>query len=579
MGVRRGFAILLALLFIITFIPLLVFFRINNTAGSPRFYAAQLEQSGAYTVVYDEILPSAVAQVYDNMGETAIDISVLEPHTVSMVAGAFPPDWLQAQVELAVNSVLPYTLGTTDSFRFHIDLEDRAKVLAGELKETLHREEVFSELYEQFVDLALVDYPSGLNQLSLKEAQVRSIITGAFPAHWFMDRIDEIIDEMLPYLTGDAEGFSVRLDISDRTEALEAAVVDVLKDAEFYDYLIEELLVPALAQNIGDITQVSDDATLTGEEITGVTRDIFTLEWYRARVSEITGQVFDYLNGINDDLVINLPLDDRKPVAAGVLSELINEKAGRDISALTLPVLDKVLDVFVPDRLILNDLVWGDSGSGEALTDLREFIDRGIIYTELDLMVTLGPDFERVENIRQRIDEGLVFTEEDLQGWVAGTDAGDSRLQSFDNVRHLIRTLRNWVMPAWLVPAVLLAGVSALAARRWVYKLVWGAGVLAVACLLAAILCGPVFSSFVQPRFGEALSRAADSSSGYQALLYAEGASLVEDAAGVIAGGIVLQALILLGIAAVFIVTLIVWHKTRITDHDPAGPRDRNAAG
>ncbi len=107
---RRATAVLLAVVFIILSVLVMVAFRVNGTVGNPDFYAEQLHQADVYHFIYDDVLPAALEEF--GMGEDAEGvgaiISPFKPHLVDVVRQTVPPEWLQSQVEHAVNEVVPY---------------------------------------------------------------------------------------------------------------------------------------------------------------------------------------------------------------------------------------------------------------------------------------------------------------------------------------------------------------------------------------------------------------------------------------------------------------------------------------
>ena len=63
---RRIMAVILAVVFLILFIPVLVILRVNATAGNPGFYADQLRRADIYNFVHSDILPYALERKYPN---------------------------------------------------------------------------------------------------------------------------------------------------------------------------------------------------------------------------------------------------------------------------------------------------------------------------------------------------------------------------------------------------------------------------------------------------------------------------------------------------------------------------------
>jgi hypothetical protein len=159
---RRIIALPLALIFIILSIPILLFFRVNGTLGNPDFYNEQLRRADIYNFIYDDLLPAALAEANfaGGISEAGIDISWLEPYLIDIAEQTVPREWLEIQVEQAVNGVVPYVWGKTESFNIRITLKDRVVAAGGAIKNTLHKEGLSSALYDQLIAFVLDKLPS-----------------------------------------------------------------------------------------------------------------------------------------------------------------------------------------------------------------------------------------------------------------------------------------------------------------------------------------------------------------------------------------------------------------------------------
>lgn len=609
---RRIIAIPLALVFIILFIFLLVVFCVNATAGNPDFYIDQLQQADIYNFVYHDALPTALeeTQIGGDTSEAPIDVTQLTPHIPGMIEQTLPPEWLQTQVEQIINQVLPYALGDTQGFNIDIPLKDRVEAASQAVKDTLHKEDVFPNLYNQAIDLAVAESAPSLEELpplfSLSGDDMESILRKVLPGEWILMQIDTAIDEAVPYFTKDKEYFRVRLDISERMDALETVVADILKKPETYDYLFEDLVASSIQQNTQEVTQLPLGITITDDEILGAAKEALPLDWYQARVTDIVGQIFSYLKGTQETIDIVIPLADRKPAIAKVLGDLADQKLESLVESLPMctsvqlsdllsaPLVDSLpqcrpvdtsysevkellgidisillapfVDMWIPDQLVFGDaelrqLLAGE-GDEDILAQAREWVQNGLTYTDEDLRTQLGADYKNIEDTRQWMASGFTFTEKDLRHWTveAGGEDANEQWQSFDEARSQIGTVRRWVWVAWLIPVLLLAGIGALGGRRWNSKLVWAASVLAMASAIAYAIFGPLFSVLAKPRINDAIMSGVGQTEGLQALAAEKGITMVQNAINSFVGRINIQAISLLVVSVVVIMLVSVWH-------------------
>jgi hypothetical protein len=623
---RRIIAIPLALVFILLFVFLLVVQRINATAGNPDFYIEQLRQADIYNFMYHDIVPAALEEIEIDTSEVPIDIERLKSDVPGMIEEALPPEWLQTQMEQVISQVLPYILGDTGSFSVRIPLKDQVEATAGAVKDILHDEDIFPDLYEQGIDFAVDKYAEMQEDLPsflvMSEDEAASRLRTVLPADWIITQIDTNIDEFVPYITKDKEQFLLKLDVSERMDALEAALTDILMKPETYDYMLNELLVPYIQEKIKGMG-LPAELTFTDNEIIAVVEKVLPADWYEARVTDIVGQVFSYLNGTTATINIIVPLADLKPAAIEALADLADRKLESLVNSLPVGTPEQIeeleanppigslppyrpadmsytelkellgidieslvassVDEWIPDQFVLTDAgireELAKDGDEDLLTQARDLVQDGLTYTDADLRKDMGADYDNIEDIRQWIASDFTFTEEDLHEWITKTEGGnaDEQWQTLQDVRSVIGPVRDWVWAAWLIPALLLVGIGFLGGRGWQSRVVWGASVLAIAALITYIVFGPVFSAVAKPSIDDAIVSAVGTTEGVGALAADKGITVAKDTVDSFVGGINIQAIVLLVVSLAVIAVVVFWHPWRRRSKstpEPAPPGD-----
>ena len=607
---RRTIAILLAVVFVILSLLVLVAFRVNATAANPDFYAEQLHQADIYHFIYDDVLPAAVEEVgigEDTGGASAI-ILPFKPYLVEMVKQTLPVEWLQAQAEHVINEVVPYVWGETVTFRITVPLKDRVEAGAMAIKNALHREDVFPVIYEQLIQLIAEDIAPSEEEmpamLAISEEEMEMILRKVVPEDWLLEQIDSAVDEVIPYLTKEQKHLTLEIDITRPLTELQEVLVDLLSRQEVYDSLFAETLVPAIQQNLGEITQLPIDVELTEDEIIATAREILPLEWYRTLVKDLVGQLFGYLRGEQDELELVIPLADRKPEIAAALGEMADEKiasafnslpectstqllellldpsleniqvcrpmdisyqafkeqVGMDAGSLVKPIIEAAL----PDEWILAEAdiiqLFGSEEEDNILSKIRELIQEDLIFTEKDLNKVIGTETITLDNIRQSIADGLTFTDQDLMNLISDTGEADTDGQTatFEQVRSGLGTAKKWLYFIWIVPFLLLMAVGALGGRKWSSKLIWAATLLAVMAIIAFITFGPVFSTTAQPVIDRTLAMESNQT-GITSLIAERGITLAHNAIETFISGLRNQSLVIIFVSVVLIGTGVVW--------------------
>jgi hypothetical protein len=620
---RRIIAVPLALVFVVLFIVLLVVHRTNATVGNPDFYIDRLRQADIYNFTYNDVLPATLEEIEDDTSDFPVDVALLKSHVPGMVEEALPPEWLQAQVEQVINQVLPYILGDTDSFSVDIPLKDRVEAVAGAVKDTLHDEEFFDDLYEQGVQFGVDQYKEMEDLpsfLQLSDDEVVSLLRSVLPADWIQSQVDANIDAIVPYFTKDIENFTLRIDVSGRMDSLESAMTDILMKTAAYDYVLDEFIVPYLRDNTQDVMELPVGVVFTDTEIIDVVKEVLTPDWYRARVTDIVGQVFAYLKGTTETISIVISLADLEPVIVKTLVHLADSKLEALVNSLPVGTPEQVADllasppqgvlppyrtpdmsytdfkellgidiknmtesaveIWLPDQFEITDAdiheTFAETGEEDVLTKARDLVQDGITYTAVDLREDMADDIDTIDDARQYIATDYTFTDADLQKYIVDSDDPNAaeQWQSYQDVRSIIGTARHWLWPAWLIPALLLVGIGFLGGRNWRSRVVWSASVLAIASLIVYVAFGPVFSAVAQPRIDDAFIEAVGKAEGVQALAADKGVAIAQNAIDSFVGGINIQAIVLLvvSLVAIAVVVLQPWRRWRKSIQETVPP-------
>ncbi|MSQ40889.1 MAG: hypothetical protein EXR55_04390 [Dehalococcoidia bacterium] len=83
-------------------------------------------------------------------------------------------------------------------------------------------------LYDQLLPTAFDEFAAESWKLSVDPTKVRTKAIGAFrevfPPQWLQDRMESVVIEVVPYVTGETEGFSIAVPVRDRLVALGGAL-------------------------------------------------------------------------------------------------------------------------------------------------------------------------------------------------------------------------------------------------------------------------------------------------------------------------------------------------------------------
>jgi hypothetical protein len=217
---RRFLTVPLILIFIVSLVAAVVLTAVNNTAANPKFYNDQMKKAGVYDYIYTDIVPAALDEVEPNQAsDLPIDISDYKSEITAAAQQVFSPLWLQQQFEEATSTVTPYVVDDKAGFTYTLVLKDRVEKAGEAIKTNFLHSSAFPRLYDDLIpymadkaydDLGSVASSAGVTKQEIEDA-LRSSVTQA----WLITQIEKAIDAVVPYMTGEANSFSVNVPIQE----------------------------------------------------------------------------------------------------------------------------------------------------------------------------------------------------------------------------------------------------------------------------------------------------------------------------------------------------------------------------
>ena len=407
-----------------------------------------LRKADASSLLYEELVPPAVEDAVVEGLPFGLEVST--ERLVTSARRVAPPDWVQTNVEAALDELTPYIVGDRDTFEVKVQLSDREELALEEVKALLWERDAYDLLYDEVIAPQveeslgeIVELPFGI---TVTDDEVLSALRQAAPPDWVQEQAERVIDEASPYLTGRSE----TLDISVR-------LADNKRDARD---IIVETVSTKFTRGVEELPRCTGGQTLSQV----IPRD-----------------------------ALRLP----ECIPAGVQAEELVDRIGTSVVAAVDPsVLNAIPDTIRFTETNLREALRTAEGEDNKLVDdVREIIRDGWSYSEVDLREDLGEeDFEVLEDVRAFLADGWTYTEADLRGHLV--EAGDEdTLDGFDRGRgyfDLARTLR---LLMYLPVLLALIVVGFLGGRSWSGRFAWAAGSLAVTSAIIFVAFGPVYGA------------------------------------------------------------------------------------
>jgi hypothetical protein len=265
-------------------------------------------------------------------------------------------------------------------------------------------------------------------------------------------------------------------------------------------------------------------------------------------------QLLELLSDPSLENIICRPAD----ISYQEFKELVGLEAGSLVQAL--------VEVGIPDEWILTEAelgqLFGGEGEEDVLSQVRELVQEGLIFTEEDLKEAMDTDATALEDIRQMIADGLTFSEQDLKQLMSGEgDGPGEQMAVFEELRSNLGTAKRWLNFIWLVPLLLLVAVGALGGQRWSSRLIWAAAVLAVMAIIAYIIFGPVFSATAQPVIDRTVTTGFGQTEGITSLMAQKGITVAQNTIDSFISGLKNQAIAITIASVVLIGVGVVLHN------------------
>ncbi|MDP7627236.1 MAG: hypothetical protein QF530_04905 [SAR202 cluster bacterium] len=456
----------------------------NFTAGTlltPRFYLDRLSESNVYFFLLNDLPISALSEIKKRPNEDDIDYTdVLEMSDVEIVRTLntiIPPEWVKSSVESSGVAVGDYIRGTTEEFDIHIPLSDRATVASQELKKiiessNLHEFAMETQVKSAVTSAASENWPLGI---TVSEERLMESVEEVASKKWAAGEISSALDEVIPYMVGEKEEFSINVRFDDRVEVALKELKQLLRESDYYNLLYEELMGPTIRSSIGELAVLPHQVQLTEKEIVAVLRKVAPPEWVEKEVENALDEAAEYLVGNEESLTLSIDISTNKEAAVDGLINLATNRLDEHLKSLpncSLKDVEQILALRSTKLPFCYPSSAGLRARMETLVDkyrkdvvnsvrprILESIPNSISFDESSLddkssrhseyKITSGSismsvsDTSNVSGIlhdlRKLIIDGWQFTDKDLQSMITDS-GGEGTWDKFMHARELMST-------------------------------------------------------------------------------------------------------------------------------------------
>lgn len=487
---RRFLAVNLSILFLPILVASLVLLRVNDTVLSADFYVEQVRQADIFNFLYDEAIPIAIDDMAPvGVGGAVMDLRKFAGRGAVVLRDFLPPEWVQEQVETVIRQGVPYVTGSTDEFTVPVPVADRVDALGRSISRELEQGDAYDILFDDLIapvlDQRLTDLEDAQTGklplgITIASEDIVAAVRAVLPPDWVRDTVDNNVAQIVPYLTGESEHFTLSVPVDDRITAMVPAMKQLLRDAGAYDLLFDQVIQTLVGDNLGQAIELPFGIAFTSEEIVPLLREVLPPDFVQAQAEAMLDEVVPWLVGDAAGFVIVVPLADRKDAAIQVIRGLADEKLRELADGLPACTLEEVLGlaqtgfggvipVCRPDGFSLDEIKqqFGITVPGLTVEQVGELVGfdltlvtEGIslerleaefgldflgdldslvgdalpdqfVYTNVDLRNTLGPsDEQTLDDALAWIQAGITYTDVDLREDMAGPGGDSSDLDT-----------------------------------------------------------------------------------------------------------------------------------------------------
>tara|TARA_A100001037_G_scaffold14535_2_gene13148 strand:+ start:2972 stop:4861 length:1890 start_codon:yes stop_codon:yes gene_type:complete len=445
-----------------------------------------LNESDIYKMVMENQVRPVVSEASKN--KLPFDVSVNEEQLMSSIQKIISKEWLTGEIDSVLTEVVPYAVGSEDTFSLVVTVDDRIEVAVGEIKSLMADANAYEALFEGSIAPNIsssignsAKLPYGIE---ITDEEISSIIKKTAPPSWMQRTTESVLDNATPYLVGKTDEFKISINIEPNKEEAVSDLMD-LAERKFNDKLTDlpdcdpSEVVNILNSPVAGLPSCYPSDPALKQQMQG-----FTKSYVTTVISAVRPQIINTIpNSIEFDQ-------------------------------------NSLREVVPPEAL-------------ESFDQGREIVKEGYIFTEKDLenLIKQGAgdnSWNQVAKVRNSLSKGIQYNEQDFRIHIETVTAdGGQTLSMLDQMRGILKLVHMFNMAVYIPTILIAAIVGFLGGRGWIQRLMWAAITMLIASILVYAIWGPVYSSIAEPIIHVQIDQIASQASGQIAPQFLATESLV----------------------------------------------------
>ena len=445
-----------------------------------------LNESDIYKMVMENQVRPVVSEASKN--KLPFDVSVNEEQLMSSIQKIISKEWLTGEIDSVLTEVVPYAVGSEDTFSLVVTVDDRIEVAVGEIKSLMADANAYEALFEGSIAPNISSSIGNAAKLpygiEITDEEISSIIKKTAPPSWMQRTTESVLDNATPYLVGKTDEFKISINIEPNKEEAVSDLMD-LAERKFNDKL-------------ADLPDCDPS------------------------------EVVNILNNPVAGLPSCYPSD---PSLKQQMQSFTNSYVTTVISAVRPQIINTIPNSIEFDQNSLREVV--PKEALESFDQGREIVKEGYIFTEKDLenLIKQGAgdnSWNQVAKVRNSLSKGIQYNEQDFRIHIETVTAdGGQTLSMLDQMRGILKLVHMFNMAVYIPTILIAAIVGFLGGRGWIQRLMWAAITMLIASILVYAIWGPVYSSIAEPIIHVQIDQIASQASGQIAPQFMSTESLV----------------------------------------------------
>ena len=135
--------------------------------------------------------------------------------------------------------------------------------------------------------------------ISLTHVGIVGYVKRVLSPEWLQENVEQVVEQVVPYVTGQTDESSITIPLADRMEDAVKVAEELVRDADIYNYLLEERARPEMAKSdvALRLSNLPYGMTLTPDQISADIEEVLPEEWLRERIEEVLDEVTPYATG------------------------------------------------------------------------------------------------------------------------------------------------------------------------------------------------------------------------------------------------------------------------------------------